>query len=191
MRRVVVAAVFRQAVLVLYDLRHGVRAQDPDLRSLSEVMVLGIHPENRHRAQLSLSKLIGNTNRRQRFVDGIEGSGKKTNLLAGDHGNAIRLLQVSYVIKGSLCASEGSILTIEDFRHLRARIGSERAAGQGLHTLECWGARVKSQNLRRKIKVVKIQLRLMRNLAKGNDGAGHTVPKSIPKNICHELHEIP
>ena len=56
-----------------------------------EIVILGRHPEDRHGGDPARVQILGQPRRRQRFIDGVRGTGKQPDLLPGDDRHGPRL----------------------------------------------------------------------------------------------------
>ena len=66
---------------------------NPGVIDFGEIVVLGGQPEYRDRIDSLRGQPLGQPYGRQRFVNGVGGTGEKADLLAGDYGNRTRPAQ--------------------------------------------------------------------------------------------------
>ena len=70
-----------------------IRAEDPGVVHLREIVILGGQPEDRNRGQSVVGEPRGQLHRVQHLINGVAGAGKQPHLLAGHHGHRPGLRQ--------------------------------------------------------------------------------------------------
>ena len=86
-----------------------VRAEDPGVVDLGEIVILGGQPEDRHRGQSVVGQPCGQLHRVQDFVNGVARAGKQSHLLAGHHGDGPGCARRSSAGLSGFCTRNASI----------------------------------------------------------------------------------
>src|SRR6266849_2322758 len=87
-----------------------------------KIVILGGHPENRHRRNARLAKLLRQSNRRERLVNRVSRPTKQPDLLPADHGHCAAL-EFLKIAQRSGARAESRILLAQNTGDFAAALG--------------------------------------------------------------------
>ncbi len=101
-----------------------------------QVVVLGSHPENRHRWHSGLAQFLGNANGRQRLVKRVRRPAQQSHLLPTDHGDRSTLQSLKIARRGLASAEPHVDIAQGRGRSLRGCGGKLQGSRRLLDRLE-------------------------------------------------------
>src|SRR5712671_6074825 len=107
-----------------------------------KIMILGSHPENRHRRNSRVAKLLRQPNRRKRLVDRVSRPTKQPDLLPTHdrHGPALEFLQIA---KSRSARAQASILLTQNTGNFATALRwILKARRYVLHRIHIWRMRI-------------------------------------------------